>query len=119
MQPNEQLIVDAWKKEVDAAEWETWEDPGDYPNGIAATPLPSRTQLEWHNESDDFEIFIPWKEVPEGVRFCSESPMEEFERDFTGKGFDVTLGVNELYFDRDGIILHTHVLSLEYHQEEP
>lgn len=119
LQPNEQLIVDAWKKEVDAAEWGTWGDPGDYPNGIASGPLPSETYLEWHSEGDDFEVTIPWSEVPDDARFCSECPLEDFEHDFTGKGFDVTLGVNELYFDKEGIILHSHVVSLTHHEEEP
>jgi hypothetical protein len=45
--------------------YETWDDPGDYPNGLAAGPLPSSKhfagvegELQLALDEDEFELFV-------------------------------------------------------------
>lgn len=61
------LLADMIETRLDKGEWERWEDPGDYPNGLAAGPLPpGEPEFTWDDESP---YFISWEKLPEGVVF--------------------------------------------------
>ena len=49
---------------VDEASWEKWEDPGEYPNGVASAPLPDKWELEWRGPSDILKGGTPSRSTP-------------------------------------------------------
>jgi hypothetical protein len=56
------IIGDNIEARVEAGEWERWEDPGEYPNGLASSPLPpGKPEFTYDDESP---VAIPWEALP-------------------------------------------------------
>jgi hypothetical protein len=108
----------------DEAEWDHWDDPGDYPSNAGASPLPSESWVAWRDKGDEDELTFTADDLATVVHEDGVPGMEfpeEFEirANVGGAYVDVNITVTRFEKLSDGGAEIAFVVSSELQVEEP